>query len=1201
MLRGVNAAGGEFGDPRTAATFDSDASFAFYASRGHKLIRIPFRWERVQPTLNGTLDATYLAALKAAVLSCTSRNMTALIDCHNYARYKQVGGTINVLGDGTLTSAHMNDLWTRLANEFKSNSLVEFGLMNEPHDIPAVTGTFSGVTVYDFESSLQGWVAENTSTTTVTHNTSPVSQIHDGVGGMEIVRGGLTNTTGQHTRVNDAGGNTRLSANGKTWRTWVRVSSTATGSWRGRIEVQNNAFAWVAGPETTLTPGTWAELEFTPTDALWAEGPNPITIQLTVDNPTVTSAGIYVDTVRHGTVAGAKTSAKVWEEAAQSMVNAVRATAATNFCRVGGYDWSSAKNFWTIHPTWWITDSQSGPEGHYYPDPTNNGVFADDGDTYASVTTYAQGQGYASAEARAAAEVGAFVDGCVSRSVKGLVGETGWPNTNSQWNTVGEAIYDRLDGGGIDATYWAAGEQWGTTYELSIYTGTPQATSTSVAATVEAHPAGSGAMATYTFDTDLEGWTGYSTNTSLTRSTTTPDSGAGCALATRPSTAGNCAAKSPNITVSAGTELAVSVRARPEAARDLQVYVEWRDSVTGLLAQSSGSYYGTPAINTYTTVSFSTGPAPTGATIARIIVNGLSYGVNERLRFDNVTYTAGTANQPPTANAGADQSVSTGATVTLTGSGTDPDGTIASYAWTLPIRPSGSAATLSGTGASRTFTADVAGTYTASLTVTDNGGAVSQADTVNITATTVTSNAGPVVFLRNPEGTGWRKMKLQRRNTAGTGWEWSTAVAPTPTTITTNSISVTPTTGDTATSYAGTASITSNQTVTLSHLVIGTRLVGQDHTSPTTGDFTTYTNVTLTAGVAYTIPSSSRTFTTTGNLYAYVAWSINNAWNRDTTTTAAFSVASPTIVRRNATNTGIAGKGLTLANLTAGASQAKLTTAGATYTRVHFPDRVYIGADNITFIECQIDSPNGLYTIHWDNTSAGITPKGTVFEDCTIDGKGVGGVDNGTANGSGRSAGNEPGLGFTMRRCDIFGQADILKPQGSSATRPILVEDSYIHNPVKWFYESSPGVITGTHSDVIQISSGTVSCIIRRCTLDGYRASEGGEARYASSSGCQFGSFSSTSVLDGVVFEDNYIDGGGYAFTLGHLSGLASVTNSAIRNNRFGLRHKYSGTFNGDGTLAADGTTIDISGNVWDVTGVTDGGFSVTAGQAQNT
>ena len=40
------------------------------------------------------------------------------------------------------------------------------------------------------------------------------------------------------------------------------------------------------------------------------------------------------------------------------------------------------------------------------------------------------------------------------------------------------------------------------------------------------------------------------------------------------------------------------------------------------------------------------------------------------------------ANQPPVANAGADQSVDTGVMVFLSGTGNDPDGSIASHAWT---------------------------------------------------------------------------------------------------------------------------------------------------------------------------------------------------------------------------------------------------------------------------------------------------------------------------------------------------------------------------------------------------------------------------------------------------------------------------------------------------------------------------------------
>lgn len=75
------------------------------------------------------------------------------------------------------------------------------------------------------------------------------------------------------------------------------------------------------------------------------------------------------------------------------------------------------------------------------------------------------------------------------------------------------------------------------------------------------------------------------------------------------------------------------------------------------------------------------------------------------------------------ANAGKDQSVEPWSTVTLDGSATT--GTIASYAW---AQTNGTAVTLAGSGASRTFTAPalMAGdTLTFALTTTDNQGATS--------------------------------------------------------------------------------------------------------------------------------------------------------------------------------------------------------------------------------------------------------------------------------------------------------------------------------------------------------------------------------------------------------------------------------------------------------------------------------------------
>ncbi|WP_051781259.1 right-handed parallel beta-helix repeat-containing protein [Janthinobacterium agaricidamnosum] len=98
---------------------------------------------------------------------------------------------------------------------------------------------------------------------------------------------------------------------------------------------------------------------------------------------------------------------------------------------------------------------------------------------------------------------------------------------------------------------------------------------------------------------------------------------------------------------------------------------------------------------------------------------------------------------PPLADAGVVQSVLVGATVALDGSGSSVDlNQSPIYSWTLIAKPAGSSATLSSASAVRpSFTADVAGTYIAGLSVSDgkiNSGMVP------VTITASTGNAAPV-------------------------------------------------------------------------------------------------------------------------------------------------------------------------------------------------------------------------------------------------------------------------------------------------------------------------------------------------------------------------------------------------------------------------------------------------------------------------
>ena len=103
-------------------------------------------------------------------------------------------------------------------------------------------------------------------------------------------------------------------------------------------------------------------------------------------------------------------------------------------------------------------------------------------------------------------------------------------------------------------------------------------------------------------------------------------------------------------------------------------------------------------------------------------------------------------NNAPSANAGSDQSVDEETTVTLTGSGTDTDGSIVSYSWT---QLSGSMVTIQDAGmATATFLSPTLITTTTlsfELTVTDDKGATAS-DTVDVVVNPVNSppvaNAG---------------------------------------------------------------------------------------------------------------------------------------------------------------------------------------------------------------------------------------------------------------------------------------------------------------------------------------------------------------------------------------------------------------------------------------------------------------------------
>ena len=144
LYTGTSLAGGDFGEAvlpgsyNTNYTYPTTPEVDYFLGKGANTFRLPFRWERMQPTLNSALDATELSRMDTIVNYATSHGAYVLLDPHNYARYwigGRPGGTEAIVGSAQLPNSTLADLWTRLANQYKNNSHVMFGLMNEPNNM----------------------------------------------------------------------------------------------------------------------------------------------------------------------------------------------------------------------------------------------------------------------------------------------------------------------------------------------------------------------------------------------------------------------------------------------------------------------------------------------------------------------------------------------------------------------------------------------------------------------------------------------------------------------------------------------------------------------------------------------------------------------------------------------------------------------------------------------------------------------------------------------------------------------------------------------------------------------------------------------------------------------------------------------------------------------------------------------------------
>lgn len=153
---GISIAGGEFSSDRPSFsneqpgsigqdyTYNTEKTFAYFGDKGFRLQRLPFRWERLQPTPGGALNPSEVTNIRRCADWAKGHGARLILDCHNYARYVMpINGVPTPcalgqrVGQGVpITPEHLTNLWLRISDALGDHVGIDgWGLMNEPHDM----------------------------------------------------------------------------------------------------------------------------------------------------------------------------------------------------------------------------------------------------------------------------------------------------------------------------------------------------------------------------------------------------------------------------------------------------------------------------------------------------------------------------------------------------------------------------------------------------------------------------------------------------------------------------------------------------------------------------------------------------------------------------------------------------------------------------------------------------------------------------------------------------------------------------------------------------------------------------------------------------------------------------------------------------------------------------------------------------------
>lgn len=145
QLPGVNLSGAQYNAGKVGArlffdyVYPTNAELDYYASKGMKIIRLPFDIDRLQPARLAALSATEAGYLDAVVQYAQTKGLIVLLDPHNFGYMNDNSGVSREIGvDPLMPNSYFADFWSRVATHFLTQDNVIFGLMNEPNAQSAV-------------------------------------------------------------------------------------------------------------------------------------------------------------------------------------------------------------------------------------------------------------------------------------------------------------------------------------------------------------------------------------------------------------------------------------------------------------------------------------------------------------------------------------------------------------------------------------------------------------------------------------------------------------------------------------------------------------------------------------------------------------------------------------------------------------------------------------------------------------------------------------------------------------------------------------------------------------------------------------------------------------------------------------------------------------------------------------------------------